>query len=206
MCSLILRYRLSVVAAILIMATAASSIPDTAHAVENFEGKFYAGQGDVEYMRLLDISRRMFSPDPEFQNIAMLYTPSWNGLVEGPTWGAWWIQNSYGPTYCGLPAFEEPLITFLQNAQDLFEDPQIKHREHFKILEHQEIGPHSYHSPAYTLSKTPCKLVKAGPTLGEDNEYVFKEILGFTDNDIEALLIEGVITTDSDLPEAGMLY
>jgi hypothetical protein len=64
----------------------------------------------------------MFAPDPEFQNIAMLYTPAWNGFVEGPTWGAWWIQNSYGPTYCGLPLFDEPLTTFLQNAQDLWFD------------------------------------------------------------------------------------
>jgi len=33
----------------------------------------------------------------------MLYTPKWNGFVEGPTWDAWWIQNSYGTTYCALP-------------------------------------------------------------------------------------------------------
>ncbi|NQT37312.1 MAG: hypothetical protein HQ581_07485, partial [Planctomycetes bacterium] len=90
--------------------------------MDTFEGKFYSGQGDVEYLRLLDVSRRMFSPDPEFQNVAMLYTPAWNGFVEGPTWGAWWIQNSYGPTYCGLPMLEEPLVTFLQNAQDLWFD------------------------------------------------------------------------------------
>jgi hypothetical protein len=64
----------------------------------------------------------MFSPDPEFQNIAMLYTPVWNGFVEGPTWDAWWIQNSYGPTYCALPFFEEPCLTFLQNSQDLWFD------------------------------------------------------------------------------------
>lgn len=89
---------------------------------ERFEGRFFSGAGDVEYLQLLDISRRMFAPDPEFQNIPMLYTPAWNGLVEGPTWNAWWIQNSYGPTYCALPFYEEPLITFLQNAQDLWFD------------------------------------------------------------------------------------
>jgi len=30
-----------------------------------------------------------------------------SGLVEGPTWNAWWIQNSYGASYCaaaGPPA------------------------------------------------------------------------------------------------------
>ena len=67
---------------------------------ERFEGRFYRGEGDVEYLRLLDVARRVFEPDPEFQNMAMFYHPLWNGFVEGPTWGAWWIQNSYGPTYC----------------------------------------------------------------------------------------------------------
>ncbi len=85
-----------------------------------FEGRFYCGQGDVAYLQMLDIARRMFEPDPEFQNVAMLYTPAWNGLVEGPTWGAWWIQNSYGPTYCALPFYQEPFVTFLQNSHDLW--------------------------------------------------------------------------------------
>ncbi len=89
---------------------------------ESFEGRYFAGEGDIEYLELLDISRRMFAPDPEFQNMAMLYTPAWNGLVEGPTWGAWWIQNSYGTTYCALPFYEEPFLTFLQNSQDLWFD------------------------------------------------------------------------------------
>jgi hypothetical protein len=88
----------------------------------SFQGKFIRGQGDLEYLQLLDISRRMFEPDAEFQSLPMLYSPAWNGFVEGPTWGAWWVQNSYGPTYCGLPFFEEPLATFLQNAQDLWFD------------------------------------------------------------------------------------
>jgi hypothetical protein len=60
-----------------------------ASAADRFEGEFFRGSGDVEYLQLLDISRRMFELDPEFQNMAMLYTPAWNGLVESPTWGAW---------------------------------------------------------------------------------------------------------------------
>ena len=87
---------------------------------QSFDGQYFSGQGDVEYLELLDIARRMFEPDPEFQNMSMMYTPSWNGLVEGPTWDAWWIQNSYGTTYCSLPFLQEPFITFLQNSQDLW--------------------------------------------------------------------------------------
>lgn len=87
-----------------------------------FAGRHYRGRGDVEYLQLLDTARRMFAPDPELQNLSMLYTPLWNGLVEGPTWSAWWIQNSYGTTYCALPFMREPYLTFLQNSQDLWFD------------------------------------------------------------------------------------
>ena len=91
-----------------------------AAAPETFDGKFVSGKGDVEYLQLLDTARRMFAPDPEFQNLSMLYMPAWNGLVEGPTWDAWWIQNSYGPSYCALPFLEEPFVTFLKNSHDLW--------------------------------------------------------------------------------------
>lgn len=93
-----------------------------AGAAERFEGKYFRGQGDTEFLQLLDTARRLFEPNPEMQHLAMLYTPVWNGLVEGPTWGAWWIQNSYGPSYCALPFLEEPFVTFLQNSQDLWFD------------------------------------------------------------------------------------
>ena len=92
----------------------------SAKAADRFDGKYFRGEGDVEYLQLLDTAYRMFCPDLELQNISMLYSPVWNGFVEGPTWGAWWIQNSYGPTYCALPFFLEPYTTFLQNAQDLW--------------------------------------------------------------------------------------
>ena len=91
-------------------------------AAERFEGRFFGGQGDREYIELLDVARRMFDPDPEFQNLPMLYTPAWNGFVEGPTWDAWWIQNSYGTTYCALPFLDQPYQTFLSNSHDLWFD------------------------------------------------------------------------------------
>ena len=87
----------------------------------------------------------------------------------------------------------------VEAGQDLFSDPQLKSRGHFKFLEHKDIGRHAYHSPSYRLSKTPHRVWKAAPCLGEDNEYVYKEILGLTDEEIGDLLVEGVITTDADV-------
>lgn len=110
-------HRLSLLAlATMLVSTLRAAAPAT------FAGRYFRGAGDAEYLRLLDTARRMFAPDPEFENLSMLYMPSWNGLVEGPTWGAWWIQNSYGTTYSVLPFLQEPFVTFLQHSQDLWFD------------------------------------------------------------------------------------
>ena len=103
------------VLAVFAAAVAATSCRSSARPPE-FDGRHFSGRGDVEYLKLLEFSRRLFAPDPEFQNLAMLYQPAWNGLVEGPTWDAWWIQNSYGTAYGALPFLEEPFVTFLQNC------------------------------------------------------------------------------------------
>lgn len=85
-----------------------------------FDGRFYSGSGDVAWLELLDRARRAWSCDDELQSIPMLYTPVWDGLVEGPTWGAWWIQNSYGPTLCALPFVDDATLRWIQNSQDLW--------------------------------------------------------------------------------------
>ncbi|OGD18644.1 MAG: hypothetical protein A2W03_08605 [Candidatus Aminicenantes bacterium RBG_16_63_16] len=112
----------SALAIILVTAAAAATGCRSSAHQPAFEGRHFSGRGDVEYLELLEFSRRLFAPDPEFQNLAMLYQPDWNGLVEGPTWNAWWIQNSYGTAYSAMPFLEEPFVTFLQNAQALWFD------------------------------------------------------------------------------------
>ena len=90
----------------------------------------------------------------------------------------------------------------VQDCLDLFTDPQLKHREHFRLLQHKVIGPHHYSAPAYKLSKTPAHIWKAGPCLGEDNEFVYKDILGYSDDEVTQFLLDGVITTENDVPDA----
>jgi benzylsuccinate CoA-transferase BbsF subunit len=88
----------------------------------------------------------------------------------------------------------------VQTAEDLFDDPQLKERQHFRFLQHPVIGAHAYNAPAYRLSKTPNQIHKAGPVLGQDNEYVFTQILGYSSDEVEEMLIDGVITTEADAP------
>jgi benzylsuccinate CoA-transferase BbsF subunit len=87
----------------------------------------------------------------------------------------------------------------VEDAEDLFEDPQLKHREHLQYLIHPVIGLHGYEAPAFRLSKTPFQL-RPGPCLGQHNRYVYEEILRLSEDEITDLLREKVITTDADLP------
>ena len=84
-----------------------------------YSGRFFSGDGvgDAgEWLSALDTARWQFSPSPLRQDISMLYDPTWNGFVEGPTWGAWWTTNSYGTTLASLPFLPEPHRSFVRNA------------------------------------------------------------------------------------------
>ena len=82
------------------------------------------------------------------------------------------------------------------NAEGQFNDLQVKHRGFFHYLDHQVIGRHAYDGFSFALSRTPGTLT-AAPTLGQHNEYVYKEILGMTDEQIGDLIAEGVITVET---------
>ncbi len=81
----------------------------------------------------------------------------------------------------------------LATGQDLMDkDPQLQHRGLFEELDHPEIGKYRAAGTAFKLSKSLTGLHSA-PMLGEHNEYIMKEILGMSDEDVSQLVIEGVI-------------
>ena len=72
-----------------------------------FSGEFVSGVGDERFVKLLDTARRQWSTtEAEYQSVLQLYRGDWDGLMEGPTWGAWWTQNSYGTTMTALPLMD----------------------------------------------------------------------------------------------------
>jgi benzylsuccinate CoA-transferase BbsF subunit len=80
----------------------------------------------------------------------------------------------------------------IQNSQDLIErDPQMQHRGFFVYLEHPEMGTVGYEGVSFKLSETPGKLRRA-PLFGEHNDYVYGEILGMSNEEIEHYTTEEV--------------
>jgi len=79
------------------------------------------------------------------------------------------------------------------SGEDLVADPQLNYRGTHIIQEHPEIGPHIYHPPPYRFSKTPHELTMPAPCLGQHNEYVLKEILRMSDDEISDLVVAGAL-------------
>lgn len=81
----------------------------------------------------------------------------------------------------------------VQTSQELFSDEQLKFRRHFSFETHPEIGVHAYDNFAPRLSDTPGSVTGPAPCLGEHNDLVYSEILGYTDKEITRLSAEGVL-------------
>ena len=79
---------------------------------------------------------------------------------------------------------------------DILEDPQMVDRGFYQTLDHEEVGTLRYHGPGWSMSRTPNRLREAAPLLGEHNEYVYKELLGVSDEEYARLESEGHIGMD----------
>ena len=81
----------------------------------------------------------------------------------------------------------------VNDCRDLFQDPQLTHREHFKYLDHAEIGPYPSDQSEFDLSKTPGSLDTPAPLLGEHTEYALKELVGLYEDEYRSFEDDGVL-------------
>ncbi len=80
----------------------------------------------------------------------------------------------------------------MATGPDLDQDPQLRHRKHFKMLDHPEMGIHAYQDSSWRFSRTPAEISRS-PLFAEHNEYVYKSILGLSQSEFETLLADGVL-------------
>jgi crotonobetainyl-CoA:carnitine CoA-transferase CaiB-like acyl-CoA transferase len=74
----------------------------------------------------------------------------------------------------------------VNTVADLFTDPQLAARRQWRRRPHPVIGDQAYCFPAFDLSETPGNVTRAAPTLGADNEQVFRELLGLSADELAA--------------------
>jgi benzylsuccinate CoA-transferase BbsF subunit len=81
----------------------------------------------------------------------------------------------------------------VQSAADLAKDPQLKERGFFIELDHPEMGRTVSDATPVRLSDTPPRYSRPAPLPGQDNDYVYGEILGLSESEINKLKKQGVI-------------
>jgi crotonobetainyl-CoA:carnitine CoA-transferase CaiB-like acyl-CoA transferase len=81
----------------------------------------------------------------------------------------------------------------VQNAEDLARDPHLKAREFFTYLEHSLLGSTIADRSPIKFNDDSVAGWKAAPTLGEDNRYVYMELLGLTEEEFSSYVEKGVI-------------
>jgi crotonobetainyl-CoA:carnitine CoA-transferase CaiB-like acyl-CoA transferase len=60
-------------------------------------------------------------------------------------------------------------------------------------VNHAVMGNRLVFNPPWKFSKTPSRIERASPMLGEHNEYVFSELLGISKQEIAKLVEEKVL-------------
>lgn len=80
----------------------------------------------------------------------------------------------------------------LCNAEDLLKSPQLKARNFFVEVEHPRAGKITYPGAPVQMSNSPWRMGRA-PLLGEHNEEVYRDLLGYTRKELVNLRRGGIV-------------
>jgi benzylsuccinate CoA-transferase BbsF subunit len=86
----------------------------------------------------------------------------------------------------------------VHSNQGLFEDPQLEHRGHFVYYEHPEMGRHPVQRSEFRLPRARSEQNWPSPVIGAHTRDICRDILGMEEEEIAALVTEGVL----EVPDA----
>jgi crotonobetainyl-CoA:carnitine CoA-transferase CaiB-like acyl-CoA transferase len=87
----------------------------------------------------------------------------------------------------------------VQNAEDQFQlDRHLAERGYFEKIPHLKKGEVVACGIPLGLTGTPGYTTRAGAEIGEDNEHVFRDLLGLSQDEYEAAVASGAIETGVD--------
>jgi crotonobetainyl-CoA:carnitine CoA-transferase CaiB-like acyl-CoA transferase len=83
----------------------------------------------------------------------------------------------------------------VNNEADAYADPHFEQRGVFRPVTHPSAGTHLYPSFGARWSAMKLDWGRPAPLLGQDNAYVYKKLLGYTDDEFDQLSAAGLIGT-----------
>ncbi|MEE9198161.1 MAG: CoA transferase [Dehalococcoidia bacterium] len=117
----------------------------------------------------------------------------------------WTAGRDYMDVMHTLQARGVPAAAVFTN-QDIVEDPHLKERGYFWDIPHPRAGTLSFPGVPVRLSRTPGRLIRPAPTMGEHNNYVILELLGLQTGLAARLEEEGAIGTHPPTAYEGPAY
>lgn len=93
----------------------------------------------------------------------------------------------------GIPA--APVL----NHVDLYNDPHLRSRGFFERVHHADAGEWDMEGPVYRFRERPAHIRLNAPMFGEHNEYVLRELLGKTSEQIAELEAAHVIGNEPNM-------
>ncbi|KPJ52060.1 MAG: hypothetical protein AMJ37_03635 [Dehalococcoidia bacterium DG_18] len=79
------------------------------------------------------------------------------------------------------------------SVKDLFNDQHLEERQALSQVDHPAIRRLAVMNPPWKFSASPAEVVRHAPLLGEHNQYVFGQLLGMSEKEIDSLIDEQVI-------------
>lgn len=150
-----------------------------------------AVRNDGEWQRFCGVLERPeLATDPRFATLSAWkqHEDELEAIVT-----AWTTVRSLEETTAQLQAAGIPAAPSMSN-KDLATDAHLNSRSIFVSLDHPEVGKQQHVGIPWQMSKTPLSVQRPGPLLGQDTEYVLREILGYNVEEIGALKERQVLT------------
>ena len=117
---------------------------------------------------------------------------------------AWTQDQDHYAAFHALQANGVPASPVLTTAE-VFSDPHLRARDDWQQVTHPEAGTYWHlRSPIHHMSKTPLAIRKHAALLGEDNEYVYKQVCGYTDEEYRWFVENGHAGMDVVPERAGI--
>ena len=125
------------------------------------------------------------------ERFATLAARKANAKALGEVISAWSLERRAAQTADILQAVGIAAYPVVEVA-GLFSDPQLVARRQWRVRRHPEIGDQTYCFPGFDLEQAPGDIVSAAPCLGADNNFVFRELVGVTEAEMQGYATMGV--------------
>ncbi len=104
----------------------------------------------------------------------------------------WMMNRTKEEIYHQAEAMSCPIVPFL-SPDEVANDRQLEARGFFVEVDHPKAGKTRYPSAPYQFSRTPWSVRHPAPLLGQHNDEVYCQLLGYTRGDLVKLRGAGII-------------